>query len=55
MFESSALFVTVSLASLFATYALAADSVVNYTGTISDLTGEEVDGKSGETRTVTFL
>ena len=55
MFNSSALNTTITLASLFATYASAADSVVNYTGTIADLTGEEVFGKSGETRTVTFL
>ena len=37
MFESSALFATVALASLFATYASAADSVDNYTGTIADV------------------
>ena len=43
MFESSALFVTVSLASLFATYASAADSVDNYTGTIADYTSGDVN------------
>ena len=40
MLKESALNTTIALASLFATYASAAESVNNYTGTIADLDGE---------------
>ena len=45
MFNSSALNTTIALASLFATYASAANSVDNYTGTIADLSNDDGDKK----------